>query len=98
MPQERIDRLITEFEAEGSAILVALNQQDRRSDNDLADHIHKLAGTAASTGALRLQALLGLTEVTLRTGDESTIATTSVAIPELLQATLAQLKEHNQKR
>lgn len=98
LPQERIDRLITEFEAEGSAILVALNQQDRRSDNDLADHIHKLAGTAASTGALRLQALLGLTEVTLRTGDESTIATTSVAIPELLQATLAQLKEHNQKR
>lgn len=98
LPQERIDRLLTDFESEGAMILQDLNQRDKMTQKELADRIHKLAGTAAATGALTLQALLGRTETSLRTGDQTTAETAIAALPRLLQATLKQLNDNNRTR
>ncbi|EDM31044.1 multi-sensor hybrid histidine kinase [Roseovarius sp. TM1035] len=95
LPQDRIDRLLVEFEAEGEAILDGLNRDAPLSGTDLADRIHKLAGTAAATGGLALQALLGRAESALRGGDTAEAQTAILALPDLLQETLRQLNGHN---
>ncbi|MAN98617.1 MAG: hybrid sensor histidine kinase/response regulator [Roseovarius sp.] len=95
LPQDRIDRLLIEFETEGAAILGDLKRDDPLSGTDLADRIHKLAGTAAATGGLALQALLGRAESALRGGDAEAAETAISALPSLLQETLRQLNSHN---
>lgn len=93
LPQHRIDQLLAEFETEGAAILEELSRADLRAKTKLADRTHKLAGTAASTGALALQALLGRVEAALRTGDETAAKAATAALPDLLTKTLSQLKD-----
>ncbi|WP_296630405.1 ATP-binding protein [Roseovarius sp.] len=95
LPQDRIDRLLVEFETEGTAILDDLKRDTPLSGTDLADRIHKLAGTAAATGGLALQALLGRAESALRGGDTGAAQSAILAMPDLLQETLRQLNCHN---
>jgi CheY-like chemotaxis protein len=95
LPQDRIDRLLVEFETEGTAILDDLKRDDPLTGTDLADRIHKLAGTAAATGGLALQALLGRAESALRGGDTKAAETAISALPSLLHETLRQLNEYN---
>lgn len=95
LPQDRIDRLLVEFETEGVAILDDLNRDNPLSGTDLADRIHKLAGTAAATGGLALQALLGRAESALRGGDAEAAQSAMLAMPDLLQETLRQLNSDN---
>lgn len=94
LPQDRIDRLLIEFESEGEAILKDLDREPPLAGADLADRIHKLAGTAAATGGLGLQKLLGQAETALRSGDEAAARHAILALPEYLHETLRQLNAH----
>lgn len=84
----RLAELVAVLEAEGAEALATLASRQ----GDRLSACHRLAGSTASFGLLRLSARLRRIETALRAGRDGTVAALSAGLPELWQEGLSALK------
>lgn len=90
LPPERISDLLAAFSAEGEALLDDLDGLWQGPAGHLAERVHSLAGSAATTGARGVHHLLSRAEAALRAGDAASARALLADLPALLDRTLGQ--------
>ncbi|WP_323781921.1 ATP-binding protein [Thalassovita sp.] len=85
--------LIKDFCREVQEVLAGLDQTDWQVPGDIAIKLHRLAGTAAITGAERFRAALNQMESSLQTGDDCDLNNLGPIISSLWNDTRTELKE-----
>ncbi len=95
LPPARIKHLLEQFAAEGSALLADMDRLLQVPSDALADRLHALAGSAATTGALDLHRLLSRAETALRADDQMTARMLLQDLPALMEKTLAQVHDRH---
>lgn len=91
LPPASILGLLDKFQAEGTQFIDDLDNLQSLPPEDLADRLHGFAGSAATTGAVALQALLAQAETALRQGDKDMAEALLTDLPKLWSDTMAQL-------
>ena len=88
LPPARINHLLEQFAAEGSALLADMDRLLQAPSDTLTDRLHALAGSAAATGALDLHHLLSRAETALRADDRGGAHDILREQPDLIEKTL----------
>ncbi|SHK81353.1 PAS domain S-box-containing protein [Roseovarius marisflavi] len=83
--------LLDRFQAEGTQIIADLDTLHAMPPEVLADRLHGFSGSAATTGAVALQAILEQAETALRQGDKDTAAHLLKELPKIWTDTMAHL-------
>jgi len=91
LPPASIIGLLDRFKAEGTQILDQLDNLHSLPPEEVANRLHSFAGSAATTGAIALQALLERTETALRQGDRDMAAQLLKDLPKLWADTMTHL-------
>lgn len=95
LPAERITDLLAGFSAEGQALLDDLERLWQGPADHLAERLHGLAGSAATTGARGVHHLLSRAEAAVRAGDEATARALLTDLPAIFGHTLGQFLAHH---
>ncbi|MDT8326116.1 MAG: ATP-binding protein [Roseovarius sp.] len=95
LPATSILGLLERFQSEGMQIVADLDSLCRLPPGNLADHLHRFAGSAATTGAVALHALLAQTEAALRADDRPRAEALLRDLPKLWDDTMAELFAHH---
>ncbi|WP_294610907.1 ATP-binding protein [uncultured Roseovarius sp.] len=95
LPAASIQGLLDRFQTEGEQIVADLDHLRSLPPEKLADRLHGFAGSAATTGAVALHALLVEAENALRRGDGQTAERLLGELPSLWTDTMAKLSAHH---
>lgn len=95
LPAERITDLLAGFSAEGQALLDDLDGLWQGPTDRLAERLHGLAGSAATTGARGMHHLLSRAEAAVRAGDHATARVLLANLPTIFDHTLGQFHAHH---
>ncbi|WP_288940203.1 ATP-binding protein [uncultured Roseovarius sp.] len=90
--QKRLDALVQSFVDEGDSIVARIQYGQLIADTDTANFLHRVAGSAAVLGALRVQGLLAHAESSARHGDHETLSKKLESFPDVWASTVEQLR------
>ncbi|CUH62457.1 Aerobic respiration control sensor protein ArcB [Thalassovita gelatinovora] len=86
-------KLIEDFCLEARDVLAGLDQTDWQTSGDIAIRLHRLAGTAALSGAKRFRTALNQMESSLQAGDRQDLSKWAPFLSSLWAETRAELKD-----
>ncbi len=92
LPQQNLTAVLDEFVTEGHSFIERLDSFDTTSAQDIIDHLHHFAGSAATFGAVALQTALCRAETAAIEHDSDSLDAELKNLPALWQATLTEIE------
>lgn len=92
LSQERLSDLLAGFSAECQALLADLDDLWQAPVDRLAERLHSLAGSAATTGAREMHQMLSRAEAALRAGHEATARALLADLPAIFDQAMGQFQ------